>query len=207
MTHRLAGAAGLWVLASTVVLGADFWETKPFTDWSDKELQQLVSDSPWARTITVVLSAPGGGRSALPATLQRLKLTVSWRSSLPMKQALVRNQVGLDQPIPAESQLLLERRDDFYLVSLSGLPLSYSRATGTLRTETFLRRDHLPPIPPSSTIIQPVKDTLMLVFAFPRTDPITVRDKDVEFVTKIEQIVIRKKFDVKRMVFHGELEL
>ncbi len=252
MTRRLVGAAGLWVLACTVVLASDFWETKPFTDWSDKELQQLMSDSPWSRrvnVVNVVPSAPGrggglgeseafggaggggrvgggagtvlggepaetaargaggGGRAAGPATPQQLKLTVSWRSSLPMKQALVRSQVGIDRPIPPDSQLLLERREEFYIVSVSGLPLSYSRATGTLKTETFLQREHNAPISPSSTIIQPVKDTLMLVFAFPRTDAITLKDKDVEFVTKLGQIEIKKKFNLKSMVFHGELEL
>ncbi len=124
-----------------------------------------------------------------------------------MKQALVRNQVGIDRPIPPDSQLLLERQEEFYIVSVSGLPLSSSRATGTLKTETFLQREGHVPISPSSTIIQPVKDTLMLVFAFPRTDAITLKDKDVEFVTRLGQIEIRKKFNLKQMVFHGELEL
>ena len=205
MRRRIVGAAGLWVLASTLALASNFWETKPFTDWSDRELQQLMSDSPWSRKVSVVLNAPGrAGSLAMPA---QLKLTISWRSSLPMKQALVRNQVGIDRPIPSDSQLLLERQEEFYIVSVSGLPLSYSRATGTLKTETFLQRERRAPISPSSTVIQPVKDTLMLVFAFPRSDEITLKDKDVEFVTRVGEIEIRKKFNLKSMVFHGELEL
>jgi hypothetical protein len=203
VTRRLAGAAALWVLACTVGLSADFWETRPFTDWSDKELQELMSDSPWTRNVRVVLNTPGQ-RGQGPS---KQKLTISWRSALPMKQAFVRNQVGLERPIPPDSQLILERQEEFYVVSLSGLPQSYSRATGTLKNETFLERPHKDPISPSSTIIQPVKDTVMLVFAFPRTDPITLKDREVEFVTKLGQIVIRKKFNLKSMVFHGELEL
>jgi hypothetical protein len=204
VTRRLGGAVALFVLACSVGLSASFWETKPFTDWSDKEVLELLSDSPWSRRVRVVLNdAPGGARS----TPTRLTLTISWRSALPTKQALVRNQVGLDRPIPPDSQLILERQEDFYIVSLSGLPLSYSRATGSLKNETFLQPAHRAPISPSSTIIQPVKDTVMLLFAFPRTDPITLKDKEVEFVTKLGEIVIRKTFNLKSMVFHGELEL
>jgi hypothetical protein len=204
VTRRLVGAVALFVLACSAALSASFWETKPFTDWSDKEVLELLSDSPWSRRVRVVLNDAPGGRRSTPTTLT---LTISWRSALPTKQALVRNQVGLDRPIPPDSQLILERQEDFYIVSLSGLPLSYSRATGTLKNETFLQPARREPISPSSTIIQPVKDTVMLLFAFPRTDAITLKDKEIEFVTRLGQIVIKKKFDLKSMVFHGELEL
>jgi hypothetical protein len=49
--------------------------------------------------------------------------------------------------------------------------------------------------------------TLTLIFAFPRTDPITLADRDVEFVTAIGTIEIKKKFALKDLVFNGELEL
>ena len=207
VTHRLVGATALFVLACSVGLSADFWETRPFTDWSDKELQKLTSDSPWSRKVTVVLDTRGrpGGLASTPSTLT---LTISWRSALPMKQALVRNQVGLDRPIPPASQLILERQEEFYVVSLSGLPMAYSRATGSLKNEeAFLQRAHGAPISPSSTIIEPLKDTVILLFAFPRTDSITLKDREVEFVARLGQIVIRQKFNLKSMVFHGELEL
>ena len=48
---------------------------------------------------------------------------------------------------------------------------------------------------------------LLLVFAFPKTDPITLEDKQVELFTKLGQIEIKKKFNLKLMVFHGKLEL
>jgi hypothetical protein len=206
VTHRLVGATALWVLVCTVGLSADFWETRSFTDWSDKELQKLTSDSPWSRRVAVVPDTRGrtGGLASTPS---KLTLTISWRSALPMKQALVRNQVGLDRPIPPASQLILERQEEFYVVSVSGLPMAYSRAAGSLKNEAFLQRPHGAPISPSSTIIEPLKDTVILLFAFPRTDPITLKDREVEFVSRLGQIVIRQKFNLKSMVFHGELEL
>lgn len=45
-------------LAAVALLAADFWQTKKFTDWSDKEVQRMLKDSPWARPVEVRL---GGG--------------------------------------------------------------------------------------------------------------------------------------------------
>jgi hypothetical protein len=47
----------LLLLACAVCLwAADFWTTKPYTDWSAKELQKIMSDSPWAHRVDVELS-------------------------------------------------------------------------------------------------------------------------------------------------------
>ena len=32
---------------------ADFWQTKKFTEWSDKEVAKILKDSPWAHTLSV----------------------------------------------------------------------------------------------------------------------------------------------------------
>ena len=60
----------LVLLCAVCAWAADFWTTKPFTDWSDKEVQKIISDSPWAGKVTMSaglsLSVPesggGGGR-------------------------------------------------------------------------------------------------------------------------------------------------
>src|SRR5277367_3390907 len=39
---------------------ADFWQTKPYTDWSDKETQKIETNSPWSKQVSLAL--PGGGR-------------------------------------------------------------------------------------------------------------------------------------------------
>ncbi len=61
----------------------DFWEERPFTQWSEQEAMKLISDSPWARPLSVLgsilgarqtvttrsselpnVATPGGGRSS-----------------------------------------------------------------------------------------------------------------------------------------------
>jgi hypothetical protein len=54
MKYRLA------LLASSALLltAADFWNSKAYTEWSDKDLKKIMTDSPWAKR-TAVLSAEG----------------------------------------------------------------------------------------------------------------------------------------------------
>ena len=59
MVRKLLGPVVLCVLASAVVLAADFWETKPFSMWSTEELQKILTDSPWSRNVSVLATRPG----------------------------------------------------------------------------------------------------------------------------------------------------
>ena len=50
----VTGALGLLLLVETTLVAADFWVERDFTAWSDKEVQKMLTDSPWARTVSVV---------------------------------------------------------------------------------------------------------------------------------------------------------
>ncbi|MBZ5606628.1 MAG: hypothetical protein LAP38_00080 [Acidobacteriia bacterium] len=53
------------LLFTVCLFGADFWQSKPFAEWSDKEINKMLTGSPWARSVSISLSAmtpPGGGR-------------------------------------------------------------------------------------------------------------------------------------------------
>jgi hypothetical protein len=69
-----------WILAVSLLfaggvytlLAADFWETKKFTDWNEKEVMKVLSDSPWATKVSIPkppMGGPGGkggGMAFLP---------------------------------------------------------------------------------------------------------------------------------------------
>ena len=44
-----------------VLFAADFWANKKFTEWSDKEVRKMVTDSPWARPVEVRMGGGGPG--------------------------------------------------------------------------------------------------------------------------------------------------
>ena len=59
-------------LAPAALWAADVWEAKPFQDWTDKDLQKVVDNSPWARQTRAVLGNAASiatGTSARPAVI------------------------------------------------------------------------------------------------------------------------------------------
>jgi hypothetical protein len=59
------------LLCAFCLWGADFWQTKPAAEWSDKDLQKMMNNSPWAHAVSVPMSGPtppslgrGGGNAA-----------------------------------------------------------------------------------------------------------------------------------------------
>jgi hypothetical protein len=37
---------------------ADFWQSKPASDWGEKDLQKMLNNSPWAHQVTVSMNGP-----------------------------------------------------------------------------------------------------------------------------------------------------
>jgi hypothetical protein len=44
-----------FLTAACLLWGANFWDVKPFTSWSEKEVNKILGDSPWSKTTTTVL--------------------------------------------------------------------------------------------------------------------------------------------------------
>ena len=53
--------AGLLLLFGFGLLAAEFWQ-KPYTEWSEKDAAKMMTNSPWAKSASVSMSGPGGGR-------------------------------------------------------------------------------------------------------------------------------------------------
>jgi hypothetical protein len=218
VARRWVQLAGLWVLAGAVLVAADFWEEQPFMAWSDKDAAKMLRDSPWADEVSVALppqlrpESDGGGRGRGGGDgftqPRRAVMTVSWRSALPIKQALVRGQVGEGGEISAGNQEFLEAEEAFYVVGVLGVPPQFGRTPlEQIKAESFLERKGKDPLAAEDVIFQRGQDTLLLLVAFPRSAGITVDDGDVEFKTKLGTFGIKKKFKLKDMVYQGKLAM
>lgn len=223
MRRRILTCVCAWTIAIAIVNATDFWETKPFLDWSDKEVEKLLNDSPWAAIIAVPLpntgpvpsiESSGGGRGggegrgeSFGPGPRRVKITISWRSAIPLKQAVVRQQAGQHGTVSPDAQAILAKEDEYYVVGIQGLPPQLTMA-GTGKTiDAFLRRDGKPAIPAQQAGVQMMRGGSLLMIGFPRTDPITVDDGDVELDVKLGDLHIKKKFKLKELVFAGKLAL
>jgi hypothetical protein len=55
------------IATSALVIAADFWEKKEFSEWSEKEVRKVLFDSPWSRQVTVSLRGEGVAGSFPPS--------------------------------------------------------------------------------------------------------------------------------------------
>ena len=205
MRRKLACLVGVWLLTGAALVAADFWEEKDFTTWSAQEVQEILTDSPWAKQVRLLV---GGRRDATEPT----QVTFTWTSALPIKQALVRQAIGLDGPISPENQQTLTRFEPFYSVTLSGLPptLRWLATTRTaLKAGSMLVRKGKAPIAPKSVrLFQDTQSRLIRIeFLFPKTDLITLDDLDVEVVTTLGNAEVRTTFTLADMVLADQLAL
>ena len=57
MRRTLVGTVGTWLVASAALMAADFWQEKDFTAWTAPQVEKMLTDSPWARKVTVVIGS------------------------------------------------------------------------------------------------------------------------------------------------------
>ena len=227
---------------------ADFWQSKPYTEWSDKEVQKILSNSPWSKEVVVSLGSAGGGGSGKgsrkggggggggdtgfdgPAMgsgggnaggrgIQEvgggtpgggtpgMTLLVSWRTALPLRQAIAKQKFGAEAGTSPDAKKVIEEPQKYYVIVVSGLPARMGRGgpetKEALMKNTSLNIKSKEPIVPED--LQSSGPTV--VFLFPKTVAIDMDDKEVEFSTKLGQQIVKTKFRLKDMVFNGKLDL
>ncbi len=146
--------AFMLLAAVTTLLGADFWDAKPFTEWSEKEVNKVMGDSPWAKATTSAVdlnrlrdmpmaqgggdemppSAGGGGRAGRGGRgggggggvlPPMVELMVRWHSAMTVRQALVRGQFGDKAGSAPEAAEFLSRPFNHYVLAVTRLPMRY----------------------------------------------------------------------------------
>jgi hypothetical protein len=57
----------LFAAGSSLVSGADFWKEKQASEWSSKDVKRMLTNSPWAKEVTLETGGamPGGGMGGL----------------------------------------------------------------------------------------------------------------------------------------------
>ena len=145
----------------------------------------------------------GGGAS--------LMLTVSWRTALPIRQAVAKVKYGAEAGTSPEAKKLFEEEQKYYAILVTGIP-GRSLRNGDKMKEMLLQNTTLTvkgkdPIQASDVQTGGNEQKALVLFLFPKTAPLSVDDKDVEFSTKLGPLFVRQKFHLKDMVFNGKLEL
>ena len=151
---------------------------------------------------------PGAPGSAPPS----LDVVARWQSALPIREAFVRLKFGAEADKSADAKKVLEEQDRPYEIVLSG-PMGMflggkpGDAAKALSEVSFLSSRRTGAIKAVQIEVSKPGKTTDVVFAFPRSMPFTVDDKEVELTTKLGSSNLRYKFKLKDMVVNGKLEM
>jgi hypothetical protein len=214
--------------------GPDFWNKKDPSEWSSQEIDQLTSKSPWAKEVSASAPGEygnGGSRSSSPRVggsipgiggiggggggggrrnggggappVQSHSGTVRWESAQPILDAM-------KSKVP-------EAFSNHYVISVSGFPLNGGRRRSQsedddpnadverLKGVTYLevkgKRDLQPGV-----VQQQMSSYGNVLFGFSKEMlALKVDDKEVAFATQFGRMNVKAKFNLKDMLYHGEL--
>lgn len=138
------------------------------------------------------------------------KVIIRWRSALPIKQALVKLRFGDQAASNPDGKEFLKPDDRYYVLAITGLPSRMARIpedANQLRHVISLQRRRKLDMEPEAVFVRSREEVVNVYALFPRSEAITLEDKNVHLVMSVGELAIRRRFKLKDMVFDGRLEL
>jgi hypothetical protein len=234
MRHRhieCAIVAAVCLLCALIAFAGpkEFWETKPYTEWTLKEVEKiLLNKSPWTEThlldttptsVQIGNANPGGGgRGGGEITT---KVIINWFAR-PIREATVR-QIMLQNPQapPAQFDRILNRDPKFIELMITDLPLGRggrgSRGgsggddeLAKFKENTFLQLKNGTKIPVVNMVMPRGREAALgLQFAreIDGKPAITPEDQEVTLAIRIGEKNFKFKFKLADMMVAGKLEI
>lgn len=144
MTRRnhAPAAVGIWILVTVALGAAGVWETKPFNSWSDSELKEVMANSPWVGKASLTHARAGGAARPIDDTV-----IATWTSALPIRQAVVRERVGIGGAVPREMEAFLAEPQPLYVIALKvqGMSAMAARGVEEIQKASTLNREEKRP--------------------------------------------------------------
>ena len=108
-------------LFAGIVMAKEFWETKTFDQWTQRECQRVLTDSPWVRELELTGGFGGSSISATDSRQPFVKYNIQLRSAAPVRQAIVRQaQINKQyDSLSAEQKQAFDQNMQDFLVGAS----------------------------------------------------------------------------------------
>jgi hypothetical protein len=232
MEFELTRRSLLFSLLSAAGAVAKSREDPVFPNWTNDFVDRMLSDSPWAKQLTVsfelqpehlesrsqFLDTGRLGRTQPSEPVQHggarteIYLTTRWASALPIRQATALQDFGAQHLESPEAVELLTREDPEYVLEIAGFPTSLFKR-GAQRLEDALTKTATlcvpgrPPLSPASVRVPEHGMHLMGTLRFPRFQNLTPNEGSIELAASIGAIRIQQVFKLKPMVYKSRLEL
>lgn len=225
----LSRRAGLKLLASSAVFSltrlfgdksSEFWNDEDPSAWSSEQIQQLVTDSPWAKPVTAEVKAysplssagsGGGGRRGGGGRASRGASGSNSSASSPKFPGVVRWMTAKPMALALKFKLPPDL-EHYYVIGVSGLPVISGHGEGAdgtdsfdaLKEVTYLQvkgQDSAQP----GIIKEDPNDTSTILFGFLHQFLDLSKAKTATFTTVMGPLNVKAKFDLTRMKYKGEM--
>ena len=232
MRYRRLNPALLLLVCGSLLLFAgqkNFWESKPYTEWNDQEVDKLLNDSPWAKSVLLntgperamgsggIRAGSGDGElTSSGGTLSKTttKLVVTWFAR-PIREAMARRLMLMDPAVSKDRiEKLLHPSDQFLVLLVTGWTLGFqpdrSAAIESFKKETVLLKKNKEKIPIADTVLPRKKDD-PLYLRFEREidgrQVLTAEDQEVTLVIRVGEDTYRLRFKLTDMLIQNKPEL
>jgi translation initiation factor 1 (eIF-1/SUI1) len=150
----------------------------------------------------------GGGGGGMPS----ISLQIRWATAKPVKLAVARLKFGAEAESKPEVKELVNRVEKDYVITIEGIPPNMARQgveklASSLKMNCAMHCAGKDDLTPSDAQVVQGERGITAVVTFPKKDPFSLDDKEVEFAMKLGNNTAKRKFKLKDMVFDGKLEL
>ncbi|MGH9788142.1 MAG: hypothetical protein ACRD4U_05510 [Candidatus Acidiferrales bacterium] len=214
MKAKPIAAAAIALLCAGLLWAQKAWEKKPYSEWTQREMNHVLQESPWARSallqghilVETPAAAAGGPR-----------VVARWESALTVRQALVRREALAGRSGGEAVAEYLAATPPNHVLVLFGAPLA-SRSFQNL-TEEVVRDSSYLELAGSKQKVKPVAVRLhrqgvelaSLEFHFPREmegkPVLSPEQKKVGFYCGMGPAWFSTEFDLTKMVRDGKPDL
>lgn len=200
----------------------NFWVTKPYTEWTAKEVEKLLlKDSPWTQTLlantpatSVQIGSTSTGAERRGGSGGADKIIINWYAR-PIREAVVRQMMLLFPDTPKERlDSILNHTSQFHELLVTGVSLGRSgdrnAELANFKEKTYLEKKNKEKVPLVNLIMPRSRDQAMtLQFArdIDGKPSVTPEDKEVTLVILIGERSYKFKFKLADMIIGDKLEL
>src|SRR5487761_2252265 len=185
-----AGFLLLWIAVPTPA--ADFWQWKPFTAWSPREIGKLERASPWAHRYLIWRGIPCCGSYA-----DSWVVTVSWQSARPLREALARERFGDQAATSPEAQAIVDEEPEFFQILVTVVPgTPLPRGLQRVLENAVLKVKGKPPLRAVKFETGGDGGKARILFLIPR-QPLSVSDRSVTFSANFGLYAVRQTFRLR----------
>lgn len=149
-----------------------------------------------------VFSGPGGDDRSARSLPQPITLKLRWESALPVRLAELKSHEV--EPPTLEG--------DGYQIAVYGIPGGDFKGDPQelgkpLKSLAALKREGKKDVRPANVEVFQRENGLVVVYLFPLSAEISMKDRQLRFEAQIGRIVVAQTFDLSEMEFMGKLEL